>query len=56
LEAEVQAERAAETDADRRARVEQMQLHARAVRQLMRYIRPTAPSDLEAAMPADGTS
>ncbi|MDW6024406.1 F0F1 ATP synthase subunit epsilon [Mesorhizobium sp. BAC0120] len=40
LEAEVRAMRAAETDADRRARVEQMRLHARAVRQLMRYLRP----------------
>ncbi|WP_296706015.1 F0F1 ATP synthase subunit epsilon [Rhodoblastus sp.] len=39
LEAQVQALRAAETDADRRARVEQMRLHARAVRQLMHYLR-----------------
>ena len=39
LEADVAAERAAELDADRRARVEQTQLHARALRQLMRYLR-----------------
>ncbi len=40
LEADVAALRAAETDAERKARIEQMQLHARAVRQLMRYLRP----------------
>ena len=40
LEAEVAALRAAETEADRGARVEQMRLHARAVRQLLRYMRP----------------
>ena len=39
LEADVAAERAAEIDADRRAKVEQTRLHARAVRQLMRYLR-----------------
>ena len=39
LQAAVAAERAAEVDADRRAKVEQTQLHARAVRQLMRYLR-----------------
>ena len=42
LEADVQALRAAEIDADRRARIEQTRLHARAVRQLMRYLRPGA--------------
>jgi F-type H+-transporting ATPase subunit epsilon len=35
----VAAQRAAELDADRRAKVEQTQLHARALRQLMRYLR-----------------
>jgi F-type H+-transporting ATPase subunit epsilon len=40
LRAEVQAQRSAELDADRRARVEQMRLHARALRQLMRFLRP----------------
>lgn len=40
LVAEVARLRAAETDAERKARVEQMRLHARAVRQLMRYLRP----------------
>ena len=39
LQAEVAGERAAEIDADRRARVEQTQLHARALRQMMRYLR-----------------
>lgn len=40
LEAEVQALRMAELEAGKRSRVEQMRLHARAVRQLMRYLRP----------------
>ena len=44
LEAKVHAERAEEADVDRRARVEQMRLHAQAVRQLMRYLRPQGPS------------
>ena len=43
LEAEVAKLRAEEADADRRARVEQMRLHANAVRQLMRFLRPGAP-------------
>jgi len=38
LEADVEAMRAEETDADRRARVEEMRLHANAVRQLMHYL------------------
>jgi F-type H+-transporting ATPase subunit epsilon len=42
LEAAVTAQRAAELDADRRARVEQTRLHARALRQLMRFLRPGA--------------
>lgn len=44
LEAAVRALRAAEADAGRKARVEQTQLHARAVRQLMRYLRSDAAS------------
>lgn len=48
LEADIAAMRAQEMDIGRRARTEQMRLHARAVRQLMRYLRP-APS---AGMPA----
>ena len=39
LQAKVAAQRAAEIDADRRAKVEQTQLHAQALRQLMRYLR-----------------
>ncbi len=50
LEAEVEALRAAELDVERRARVEQMRLHARAVRQLMRYLRPGGPASADAAM------
>lgn len=40
LEGEVEGLRHAETDADRRARVEQLRLHANAVRQMMRLLRP----------------
>lgn len=40
----VAADRAADTDADRRARVEELRLHARAVRQMLRYLRP-GPAD-----------
>lgn len=43
LEAEVERLRAEERDADRRARVEQMRLHARAVRQLMQFLQPGRP-------------
>ncbi|MCW2305907.1 F0F1 ATP synthase subunit epsilon [Rhodobium gokarnense] len=44
LEATVHAEREEEADVDRRARVEQMRLHAQAVRQLMRFLRPQGRS------------
>ena len=40
LEADVAAQRAAELDFDRRAKVAQLRLHARALRQLMRLLRP----------------
>jgi F-type H+-transporting ATPase subunit epsilon len=40
LEARVHEARAAQLDAMRRARVEQTRLHARAVRQMLRYLRP----------------
>ena len=40
LEAKVRAVRAQELEADRKARVEQIRLHALAVRQLVRYLRP----------------
>ncbi|PTB19022.1 F0F1 ATP synthase subunit epsilon [Trinickia symbiotica] len=40
LEADVRRARAAQADAERRARVEQTRLHAHAIRQLMRYLRP----------------
>lgn len=45
LEAEVRAARAAEIDAAARARVEQTRLHANAVRQLIRYLRPSGASE-----------
>ena len=61
LAAAIAADRAAGTDADRRARVDEMRLHARAVRQMLRYLRPdgrgaAAPfsSDREAPRPAHG--
>lgn len=44
LQAQIAAARAAELDADRRAKVEQIRLHARALRQLMRYLRGGGPS------------
>ena len=53
LETKVSAVRAQETEADRKARVEQIRLHALAVRQLVRYLRPNpapaAPIEPEAA-------
>ena len=41
LEAKVRDVRAQQLDADRRARVEQIRLHAAAVRELVRYLRPS---------------
>ena len=53
LEAKVRAVRAQQTEADRKARVEQVRMHALAVRQLLRYLRPSpvtaAPVKEEAA-------
>jgi F-type H+-transporting ATPase subunit epsilon len=43
LKVEIDALRSAELDADRKARVEQTRLHARALRQLMRYLRSAGP-------------
>lgn len=43
LEAEVEKLRAEDRDAARRAQVEQMRLHARAVRQLVRFLHPGRP-------------
>lgn len=42
LQQDIAAARAAETEADRKARVEQLRLHAQAVRQLMRNLVPNA--------------
>ena len=47
LEAEVWKLRIDEAEAARRTRVEQMRLHASAVRQLMRYLRPGAPGGFD---------
>jgi len=49
LETGVRSRHASEADAARRARVDQLQLHARAVRQMLRYLRPRAGSDGAAA-------
>jgi F-type H+-transporting ATPase subunit epsilon len=49
LEAKVRAARAQQVEADRKARVEQVRLHALAVRQLLRYLRPTAAATASAA-------
>jgi F-type H+-transporting ATPase subunit epsilon len=51
LEAEARAARAAQADAAARARVEQTRLHAGAVRQLIRYLRPAG---LTESLFADG--
>jgi len=54
LEAKVRAVRAQQTEADRKARVEQVRMHALAVRQLLRYLRPspvTAAPVREEAVP-----
>jgi F-type H+-transporting ATPase subunit epsilon len=55
LEADVAAMRAAAADADRLARVEQMRLHARAVRQLMRYLRPGQSGERPAVWSEDAS-
>jgi F-type H+-transporting ATPase subunit epsilon len=44
LEAKVRAVRARQLEADRKARVEQIRVHALAVRQLLRYLRPNPAS------------
>jgi F-type H+-transporting ATPase subunit epsilon len=53
LEAKVRTVRAQELEADRKARVEHVRLHALAVRQLVRYLRPhpalAASTEREAA-------
>jgi F-type H+-transporting ATPase subunit epsilon len=54
LEADVAAARAAELDVDRRAKVEQLRLHARAVRQLMRYLQPGGQASSDSAIPFSG--
>ena len=53
LEAKVRTVRARQLEADRKARAEQIRVHALAVRQLVRYLRPNpasaAPIEREAA-------
>ncbi|KVD88290.1 ATP synthase F0F1 subunit epsilon [Burkholderia ubonensis] len=53
LEAQARAAREARLDAARRARVEQTRLNARAIRQILKYLRPGAAG---AAARADGTN
>ena len=48
LEERVRAVRAEQVEADRRARVAQVQLHMRAVRQLVRYLRPSQAGEIHA--------
>jgi F-type H+-transporting ATPase subunit epsilon len=48
LEERVHAVRAEQVEADRRARVAQAQLHMRAVRQLVRYLRPGQAGEIHA--------
>lgn len=55
LQAQVQAAREAQTDADRRERVEQARLHTQVVRQLLRYLQPE-PGDGQALADALGAS
>jgi F-type H+-transporting ATPase subunit epsilon len=54
LEANVRTVRAQQHDADRRAHVEQVRLHALAVRQLVRYLRPIPGERLQASVAGDG--
>ncbi|MFP3563305.1 F0F1 ATP synthase subunit epsilon [Paraburkholderia sp. SIMBA_030] len=55
LEAGVRSRHASEADAARRARVEQLRLHARAVRQMLRYLSPRAGADGAGAENLGGT-
>jgi F-type H+-transporting ATPase subunit epsilon len=55
LESEVERMRVSENDEERKARVEQMRLHAYAVRQLMRYLRPGRPGGMPPAAPSGET-
>jgi len=54
LQAAIAVQRAAELDADRRARVEHARLHARALRRLMRYLRPAGRPLGDGDMPFAG--
>ena len=55
LEAGVRRRHASDADAARRARVDQLRLHARAVRQMLRYLRPHVGADGAAAESLGGT-
>ena len=54
LEAKVRTVRSRQLEADRKARVEQVRLHALAVRQLLRYLRPNLA--VAAPVEREGTS
>lgn len=51
LESVVEEAHAAETEADRRARVEQVRFHAQAVRHLVRYLLPKASEGISPGLP-----
>lgn len=51
LESVVEEARAAEAEADRKARVEQVRFHAQAVRHLVRYLLPRAGKGLMPGLP-----
>lgn len=51
LESEVAKLRESEAEDDRRARVEQMRMHANAVRQLMRFLHPGGPGGMQPPPP-----
>jgi F-type H+-transporting ATPase subunit epsilon len=55
LETQVAAMRERQSEAERKARVAQTQLHARAVRQLMRYLTPGDTDPLRAILEGDGS-
>jgi F-type H+-transporting ATPase subunit epsilon len=54
LEERVRVVRAEQVEADRRAHVAQVQLHVRAVRQLVRYLRPDQAGEIHMPNMSDG--
>ena len=56
LERQVESARSAETDADRRARVAQMRLHAQLIRRMMHHLNPDAAKSWQGLPHSDGDS